>query len=521
MMHECAWPRVPAAALVMLAILSVPGWEALADERRSFGIEVVDAATGRGVPLVTLQTPDRNRFVTDSAGLVAVDDPGLFGTQVYFEVVTTHGYNHPSDGFGFRGRAFTVEPGQVEQIQLERRNIAQRLYRTTGSGIYEHAVRLDRQTPIDKPLLNGQVAGSDSVLAAIYRGQIHWFWGDTSRMSYPLGNFHTTAATSPLPAEDGLHPDEGIDFDYYLRDDGFVRPVAEMPGDGPTWMGSPTVFVNEDGEERLYAIYTKIRNGLEAYQWGLSRWNDQKGIFDHVTTFEIAPPSHSQGHTFRHADANGNAYIYFANPLAMTRVRDDVAAFSDPRQWEHYTPLVQDTSVADEQLDRDTDGNLVYRWKQGTPPLNQGDQDRLIDAGLMQPDEALIRLRDVETGRTVRAHTGSTYWNEYRQKWIMIFVEIGGENSHLGEVWYAEADEPQGPWNHARQILTHDRYDFYNPKHHPFFDQDGGRVIYFEGTYTNTFSGNPSATPRYEYNQVMYKLELDDPRLNLPAIDGQ
>ena len=29
-----------------------------------------------------------------------------------------------------------------------------------------------------------------------------------------------------------------------------------------------------------------------------------------------------------------------------------------------------------------------------------------------------------------------------------------------------------------------------------------------EGTYTADFSGNPERTPRYEYNQVLYKLDL-------------
>lgn len=54
---------------------------------------------------------------------------------------------------------------------------------------------------------------------------------------------------------------------------------------------------------------------------------------------------------------------------------------------------------------------------------------------------------------------------------------------------------------------------FYNPVHHPVFDQEGGRLIYLEGTYANTFSGNPDATPRYDYNQIMYRLALDDPKL--------
>ena len=67
----------------------------------------------------------------------------------------------------------------------------------------------------------------------------------------------------------------------------------------------------------------------------------------------------------------------------------------------------------------------------------------------------------------------------------------------------------------AKKIVTHDRYTFYNPTQHPFFDQDGGRTIYFEGTYTNQFTGRPETppTPRYEYNQIMYRLDLADTRL--------
>ena len=106
-------------------------------------------------------------------------------------------------------------------------------------------------------------------------------------------------------------------------------------------------------------------------------------------------------------------------------------------------------------------------------------------------------------------------WNDYRQKWIMIAVQIGG-SSLLGEVWYSEADQPQGPWPLACKIVTHKDYSFYNPRHHPYFDQSGGRLIYFEGTYADTFSGAKFPTPRYNYNQVMYRLDLADPRLKLP-----
>jgi hypothetical protein len=36
-----------------------------------------------------------------------------------------------------------------------------------------------------------------------------------------------------------------------------------------------------------------------------------------------------------------------------------------------------------------------------------------------------------------------------------------------------------GPWRYAVKVATHDRMSFYNPKQHPMFDQDGGRVIFF------------------------------------------
>jgi hypothetical protein len=42
-------------------------------------------------------------------------------------------------------------------------------------------------------------------------------------------------------------------------------------------------------------------------------------------------------------------------------------------------------------------------------------------------------------------------------------------------------------------------------------------VIFFEGSYTTTFSDGAQPTPRYDYNQIMYRLDLDDARLVLPV----
>jgi hypothetical protein len=134
----------------------------------------------------------------------------------------------------------------------------------------------------------------------------------------------------------------------------------------------------------------------------------------------------------------------------------------------------------------------------------------------MKPEEQICQLRDVVTDTAVKPHAGSVAWNAWRRRWVMIVEEDRGLADN-GEIWYAEADTPPGPWVYARKVVTHDKYTFYNPVHHPFFDQEGGRLIYFEGTVSNTFSGNPLRIPAYDYNQMMYRLSLDDPRLSLPV----
>jgi len=35
--------------------------------------------------------------------------------------------------------------------------------------------------------------------------------------------------------------------------------------------------------------------------------------------------------------------------------------------------------------------------------------------------------------------------------------------------------------------------------------------------WTDSFSGKPAITPRYDYNQIVYRMALDDQRLFLPA----
>src|SRR5205085_11054289 len=126
----------------------------------------------------------------------------------------------------------------------------------------------------------------DSVLSAVYHDRIYWFWGDTLRPGYPLGNFHTTGATMPLVGPDGPDSERGFDFDYYTGSDGFVRPMAEVPGEGPTWIGGLTVLKDDVGQEKMYASYVKIRPPLTPYEHGLVVWDDATSRFNKLTVFE-------------------------------------------------------------------------------------------------------------------------------------------------------------------------------------------------------------------------------------------
>lgn len=495
-----------------LALLAAP---AAAAEGRPFAITVVDDRTGRGVPLVELRTVHEVRYVTDSAGVAAVSEPGLMGRSVFFHV-RSHGYEFPRDGFGYRGRALTPVEGGAATLKVTRLNIAERLYRVTGAGIYRDSVLVGKPAPIREPLLNAQVLGQDSVLMTPYRGKLAWFWGDTNRPGYPLGNFHTPGATSEPPGRGGLDPEVGVDLTYHVDDTGFARPTAELPGAGPTWLGGLASFRDESGRERLVAGYAKIRPPMETYERGLVAFDPDRARFEKVATFPLDAPLYPGGHTLKRSE-DGGEFLYYTTPFPLTRVRARLADLSDPARYEAFTCLKPGSRLDRPEFDRGPDGALRYAWRADTPAVGPGEQARFVRQGKLQAGEALLALRDVETGKPVTAHAGTVAWNAHRGRWVLIANESFGSASLLGEIWFAEADTPLGPWAYARKVVTHDRYSFYNPKHHPEFDKDGGRVIYFEGTYSVTFSGNTDPTPRYDYNQVLYRLELTDPRLRLPV----
>src|SRR5262245_22377017 len=126
------------------ALLFLPALAAAAPEAgKYFTVTVVDEQTGRGVPLVELRTVHDARYYADSNGVLAFHEPGLMGQKVFFHV-RSHGYEFPKDGFGFRGRALEVTEGGSARLKLRRVNLAERLYRVTGGGIYRDSVLAGR-----------------------------------------------------------------------------------------------------------------------------------------------------------------------------------------------------------------------------------------------------------------------------------------------------------------------------------------------------------------------------------------
>ena len=395
-------------------------------------IRVVDEDTGRGVPLVELGLPNDVKYWTDSAGVAALDEPSFVGCDVFIEV-RGDGYQYPEETFLGRGLNVHIEPNTIQEVRVRRTMAAERLYRLTGEGIYRDSAKAGLPVPVDWTKTGALVLGQDTACSTPYRGKLFWIWGDT--IGPTCWNFHVTAATSDL-SED---PAVAVSYSYFADEDGCVRSMLPLEGEGLVWIEGLIPMVDPDGEERLLATYTRQRGLKFPEECGLALYDDQAQVFEPWVLMPCRA-AHTSSHPFLH---DGYWYLY-----PWLRVPDDWDAIQDASKWE--TRSVQ--------------------W----PP----------DA----------------------ARPSCVVWNEYRERWILLLEDVG-------DVYYAEAEEPEGPYGTAVRIIKHESYNFYNVVTHAFFNRDGGLEIYIEGTYTTAFSGATERTPRYNYNQMMYRLRLDDPRL--------
>jgi hypothetical protein len=432
-------------------------------------IQVTEKSSGWRVPLVELRTTHHVRFVTDNAGIIAFDLPECMGRETWFDVIGD-GYEVPKDGFGLRGVRLKPEPGKILKVEVNRTIVARRLGRLTGGGIFAESQKLGRELD----WRDSDVFGCDSVQNALHDGKMFWAWGDTIIPNYPLGIFDMLSATTAIQPLKTFEPPLKLKFDYFTDANGKPRGVAKMPGDGPTWVTGYTSLPDKDGNARLVGSYMKIRNHLEIYEWGLCAWDEKTERFEQRRVVwkksETAPkpPPMPDGHPVLWKDTAGKEWVLFGNPLPALRCPATFEAWENPSTWE-----------------------------------------------VLKPQES---LESAEDGRQVKPHSGSIAWNNFRKRWVTVFMEAYGKPSVFGELWYAEADAPTGPWGKTVKVLTHENYTFYNPRLHPEFTPTNSPILLFEGTYTMEFANKPAPTPRYNYNQILYRLDLEDAALK-PAFE--
>lgn len=425
-----------------------------------FRINLVDQSNGWPVPLVELSTTHQVHFVSDNAGVIAFDLPELMNTPTWL-TVNGRGYNVAKDGFGLAGIRVTPKPGEETTIRLRRALPAKRLGRITGGGIFAESQRfgLYESWP-EQGLL-----GCDSVQLAVHRGKLYWAWGDTTLAKYPLGLFHMTGGVTATQPLQQFQPPIQLQYDYFRDAADEVRSVARMPGDGPTWLSGFVSLEDAEGQERLVASYNKIDPPLATYECGLCVWNDDVAQFVKLTSIwqrsapAETPSAMPHGHPVRWTDKQGDDWILFGDPFPTLRCRATFEAWGDPDQWEAIEP----------------------------------------------PQSVATR-----GGQRIEPHRGSIAWNEFRGKWIAIFTQLHGDESPLGEIWYAESDTPFGEWENGFKVASHSGYTFYNPCMHPEFVPAESPMVLFEGTYTKTFSAAKRATSRHDYNQILYRLDLDE-----------
>lgn len=525
---------------------------------RYFAIRVIDSATGRGIPLVRLQTDNAIRLYTDSNGIAAFYEPGLMHRRVFF-FIKSPGYRYPKDGFGFRGISLRIHPGGHATVRMQRVEIAQRLYRITGAGIYRDSLLVGASIPIQHPVMDGSVLGSDSATPAVFDGKIYWFWGDTLEPQYPLGNFAVTGATSLLPGRGGLNPQVGINLHYFLDRHGRPAPMTAIPGLGPTWIAAPTVLPDHQGRPALYATFMKVRKNYHAYRRGILKFNEHKHQFQTVVEFSSTWPllqngAAPHGHTFI-VRRDGRRWIYFANPLPLIRVPATAHALATMADYQAFTCLQPGSDVQHPQFNRGKNGTLRWLWQANTGLVKPWTFARWVQQGKVKACQYIAPICDVTTGKPVIIHAASVNWNPYLKRWLLIgesamgiaadirkkmihgklwvcaanvklqrlgngdWLVVRSKNASsttMGDIYAAVGDTPLGPWVYAQRICEFSKMSFYNPSGDWFFNQHGGRRVFFEATYCNTFSSSRVPTPRYNYNQLMYSLNLASAKLLLP-----
>ena len=537
-----------------------------------FRIDIVDQATGRGVPMVRLSAAGTWAY-SDSNGVVAWTDLLDKGRLTFTPLTDGYELAHSSSQgiVGNAGVELNPTSGGRAVIKLNRTQVAERLYRLTGQGIYSDSVMVNASSPIADPILApAGITGQDGGTPAVYKGLAYWFWGDTNCARYDSNcgsqrdNWNDTAAIFTTGATSVITQNPPS-LKYFTRVSGGFENPAQMAPVQPmeykgkscrTWIGSVCSFTDEDThEEVLMAIYMKPdlnKPGPMLNQArGLLQWSDTLSRFRTLTAYHdpSTPCTLPQGCTQTDVfgmytvhrlgpDADPN-YVYFGKPFTHYRVRRSVKAMANQSAWESFSPLKPGTDEVDP---------AGYGWKTNLSWFGQAAELRLIQQGKLSRSAARMQVKDpagnigrCDWNSTPIMGNGDVQYNNYLKQYVLIAqkaVHPCEKESTYGEIWLSLAPNITGPWNSVHRIATHATTgsSCYNPLQLPFLEEGGGSRIYFACTVTSAFSysvkhhGTPKgfacawdgvggrgcsvAIPKYEYNNMVFAVDTQQFREN-------
>lgn len=454
-----------------------------------FRINVLDSATGNGVPLVLLRTVNYIQLYTDSNGIAAFYEPGMMEQPVWFSVL--------ADGYELRQNNLTE--GKVEiyskpydsgvvlntsgtkTVYLTRTQLAERRFRLTGGGLYRDSYLVGAKVPasaqnhtyIDKV---SRSVGQDTLMLTRFKEDIFWFFGDTvcpksARQNNCVGRGMYTVGAKTKFSESKVYP-PALE---YFGEDGMPRPMAKIePLRQNTWIAG--VFSIGDN---LYGNYFKNPGdgaSPDQAKQGMAKWSGES--FEEISEWPRNSSLSLNGahtiHAFGPAHAS-NEWVYFVNNHVYCRVpaKDDLIS--------NYSAF-----------------------------------------------EVLPRPK----GQTINCNTIN--WNDYIKRYICIGdAPTGGPGLIVAfsETLFGSFEQ------NITRITSHSNSmsSCYNGLHLPYLDQ--GSVIFVACTFTSMWS-NANKTdslwstclfginsekncapvvPRYEYNNIISSLNLSN--IDLTSID--
>jgi hypothetical protein len=456
---------------------------------------------------------NRARFISDNQGIISILAPDLNGRKVRF-LFQGHGYSiDKTDFWGQKSVTCLIKPGKTFKLKIKRKQLAQRLYRITGAGRYNNSILagLTQRIPT-RNLLPGKVIGQDSLIAIPWNNELWCFYGDTIGLnSY---NFSASCATLPLKSN-RYDPEKFLPLKYKVDEYGFARPMIKTGKKGFTWI-EYVLPVKIDSiksqSEALLAKYVQHETLNKVAESGFAIMTRSSKNFKIIKKLN-ANKHHRCIHPYPVKTASQSFFLLSPKRMVSPGLKNII----NQQKHFYFSPATENSSQEFSvlkkkkyRLNRNKEQKLVYKWQQGAWHFDSKGKKQLFAPKIM-PAEALFSPIDLDSGKRIIKFTGSIVYNQYLKTWIAI-----NQGLEPGQITFSTSDTPTGPWTFARTITEFSNYNLYNPIIHPWFEIDQGRSILFEGTYTWFFSSSEKKTPWADYNQMMFKLDLTQPELQMP-----